>query len=82
MHPFDVLVKSWLAQENFLNSLFFSKSKVIGAYYPILNEVQTFRIIHECLLVKKTVCLPKLLQGEIVFFSITTLNRDYARNSV
>jgi 5-formyltetrahydrofolate cyclo-ligase len=74
MHPFDVLVKSWQAQENFLNSLFFSKSEVIGAYYPILNEVQTFRIIHECLLVKKTVCLPKLLQGEIVFFSITTLN--------
>jgi 5-formyltetrahydrofolate cyclo-ligase len=74
LSPFDVFVKSWQAQKNFLNSFFFSKSKVIGAYYPILNEVQTFRIIRECLLVKKTVCLPKLLDGKIVFFSITNLN--------
>ncbi len=74
LSPFDAFIKSWHAQENFLNSLFFSKSKVIGAYYPILNEVQTFRIIRECLMVKKTVCLPKLLDGKIVFFSIVTLN--------
>ena len=74
LSPFDVFIKSWHAQENFLNSFFFSKSKVIAAYYPILNEVQTFRIIRECLLVKKTVCLPKLLDKKIVFFSITNLN--------
>jgi 5-formyltetrahydrofolate cyclo-ligase len=74
LSPFDVFIRSWQAQENFLNSFFFSKSRVIGAYYPILNEVQTFRIIRECLLVKKTVCLPKLLDGKIVFFSITSLN--------
>ncbi len=74
LSSFDVFIKSWFAQENLLNSIFFSKSNVLGVYYPILNEVQTYRIIRKSLLVKKKVCLPKLQDGEIIFFSITTLN--------
>ncbi len=74
LSSFDVFIKSWFAQENLLSSIFFSKSNVLGVYYPILNEIQTFRIIRKSLLVKKKVCLPKLLDGEISFFSITTLN--------
>ena len=74
LSSYDVFINSWYAQENLLNSIFFSKSKIIGLYYPILNEVQTFRIIHKSLFIKKTVCLPKLLDGEIIFFSITNVS--------
>jgi 5-formyltetrahydrofolate cyclo-ligase len=74
LSSFDVFIKSWFAQENLLNSIFFSKSNVLGVYYPVLNEVQTYRIIRKSLLAKKKVCLPKLQDGEIIFFSITTLN--------
>ncbi len=74
LSSYDVFIKSWFAQENLLNSILFSKSRIIGVYYPILNEVQTFRIIQKSLSIKKIVCLPKLYDGEIIFFSITTLN--------
>jgi 5-formyltetrahydrofolate cyclo-ligase len=74
LSSYDVFINSWYAQENLLNSIFFPKSKIIGLYYPILNEVQTFRIIHRSLFIKKTVCLPKLLDGEIIFFSITNVS--------
>ena len=70
---YDVFIKSWFAQENLLNSIFFSKSETIGVYYPILNEVQTFRIINKSIYAKKKICLPKLLNNEIIFFSITNL---------
>ena len=74
LSSYDVFIKSWFAQENLLNSFVFSKSKIIGVYYPVLNEIQTFRIVHKSLLTKKKVCLPKLIDEEIIFFSITTLN--------
>ena len=74
LSSYDVFVKSWLAQENLLNSFFFSKSKVIGVYYPILNEVQTFRIIRKSLSLKKKVCLPRIQDGKITFCPITHLN--------
>ena len=74
LSSYDVFIKSWFAQENLLNSFIFSKSKVIGVYYPVLNEIKTFRIIHKALLTKKRVGLPKVLDKEITFFSITTLN--------
>ncbi len=74
LSSYDVFIKSWFAQENFLNSIFFSKSKAIGVYYPILNEVQTFRIIRKSLLLKKRVCLPRMQDGKITFHSITNLN--------
>ncbi len=74
LSPYDVFIKSWFAQGNLIDSFFFSKSEILGVYYPVLNEVQTFRIVHKSLLTKKIVCLPKLIDGEIIFFSITTLN--------
>jgi 5-formyltetrahydrofolate cyclo-ligase len=74
LSSYDVFIKSWFAQENFLNSIFFSNSKTIGVYYPILNEVQTFRIIRKSLLLKKRVCLPRMQDGKITFHSITNLN--------
>ena len=73
LSSFDIFIKSWFAQENLINSNFFSKSETIGVYYPILNEVQTFRIINKSLSAKKKICLPKLLNNEIIFFSITNL---------
>lgn len=74
LSSYDVFIKSWFAQENLLNSFFFSKSKVIGVYYPILNEVQTFRIIRKSISLKKKVCLPQIHNGKITFCSITNLN--------
>src|ERR687890_177305 len=74
LSSYDVFIKSWLAQDNLLNSFFFSKSKVIGVYYPILNEVQTFRIIMKSLSLKKKVCLPKVQDGKMTFYSIFGLN--------
>jgi 5-formyltetrahydrofolate cyclo-ligase len=74
LSSYDVFIKSWFAQENLLNSPFFSRSKIIGLYYPILNEVQTFKIIHKSLLLKKTVCLPTLQDEKINFFPINSLN--------
>lgn len=73
LSSYEVFIKSWIAQENLFNSNFFSNSKVIGVYYPIHNEVQTFRIINKSLSVKKKVCLPKLQDDDILFFPITNL---------
>lgn len=74
LSSYDVFIKSWFVQENLLNSFFFSKSKVIGIYYPVLNEVQTFRIIRKSLSLKKKVCLPRIQDGKITFCSIANLN--------
>ncbi len=74
LSSYDVFIKSWYAQENLLNSTFFLRSNIIGLYYPILNEVQTFRIIHKSFLLKKIVCLPTLQDGKINFFPINALN--------
>src|SRR5215210_5501330 len=74
LSSYDVFIKSWLAQENFLKSFFFTKSNVIGVYYPILNEVQTFRIIRKSLSLKKKVCLPGIRGGKMAFYPIAGLN--------
>ncbi len=74
LSSYDVFIKSWFAQENLLNSIFFSKSKTIGVYYPILNEVQTFRIIRHSLFLKKKVCLPRTQDSKITFYPVTSLN--------
>jgi len=73
LSSYEVFIKSWYAQQNLIKSIFFSKSEAIGVYYPILNEVQTFRIINKSLSAKKKICIPKLLNDEIIFFSITNL---------
>ncbi|MDQ4074157.1 MAG: 5-formyltetrahydrofolate cyclo-ligase [Thermoproteota archaeon] len=69
----EVFVKSWFAQENFLNSKFYLDGKTIAVYYPILNEVDTIWIIKQSLMDNKTVCLPKLINDKISFFSIDSL---------
>ncbi|MDQ4074319.1 MAG: 5-formyltetrahydrofolate cyclo-ligase [Thermoproteota archaeon] len=70
----EIFVKSWFAQENFLKSKFYLDGKTIALYYPILNEVDTTWIIKQSLIDNKTVCLPKLIDGKISFFSIAGLS--------
>ena len=65
---YDCYMKSMSAQQRFLGSKYFSESKVIGLYYPILNEVQTFRIMSQAILNLKTVCLPTIVDEQISFF--------------
>ncbi|HKX97122.1 MAG TPA: 5-formyltetrahydrofolate cyclo-ligase [Candidatus Nitrosocosmicus sp.] len=66
--PHDCFMRSWSAQQRFLSSRSFSENKVIGLYYPILNEVQTFEIISQAILNLKTVCLPTIVNEQINFF--------------
>ncbi len=75
LSSYDVFIKSWFAQENFLKSIFFSKSKIIGVYYPVHNEVQTFRIICQSILHSKIVCIPKLVDEKILFYEFNLLDR-------
>jgi 5-formyltetrahydrofolate cyclo-ligase len=72
---YDCLMKSRTAQQRFLGSSFFSESKVIGLYYPILNEVQTFQIISQAILNSKTVCLPTIVNDQIIFFKYDPAKR-------
>jgi 5-formyltetrahydrofolate cyclo-ligase len=73
LSSYEVFIKSWFAQENLIRSVQFSKCETIGVYYPILNEVQTFRIINKSISGNKKICIPKLLNNEITFYSITSL---------
>ena len=68
LSSYDCFMKSISAQQRFLASRFFSESKVFGLYYPILNEVQTFQIISQAILNLKTVCLPTIVNEQIIFF--------------
>ncbi len=72
---YDCYMKSMSAQQRFLGSRFFSESKVIGLYYPILNEVQTFLIISQAILNLKTVCLPTTVNEKISFFKYDPAKR-------
>jgi 5-formyltetrahydrofolate cyclo-ligase len=71
----DCLMKSRSAQQRFLGSRSFAESKVIGLYYPILNEVQTFQIIYQAILNSKTVCLPTIVNDQIIFFKYDPTKR-------
>lgn len=71
----DCIMKSWSAQQRFLGSRFFTESKVIGLYYPILNEIQTFQIIHQAILDSKIVCLPTIINEQINFFEYDPTKR-------
>ncbi|HKU82563.1 MAG TPA: 5-formyltetrahydrofolate cyclo-ligase [Candidatus Nitrosocosmicus sp.] len=64
----DCITKSISAQKRFLGSKYYLDSKVIGLYYPILNEVQTFEIISEAIVNSKTICLPTIVDEQISFF--------------
>jgi 5-formyltetrahydrofolate cyclo-ligase len=72
---YDCFIKSWSAQQRFLDSKFFSESKVIGVYYPILNEILTFQIISQAILNLKTVCLPTIVNEQIIFFKYDPIKR-------
>jgi len=72
---YDCFIKSWSAQQRFLGSRFFTESKVIGLYYPILNEIQTFQIISQAILNSKTLCLPTIIDEQIIFFKYDPTKR-------
>ncbi len=65
---FDSFIRSWTIQGNLIDSDFYSSSSVIGLYYPILNEVQTFRILNHALMTSKTVCFPALVDDRLNFY--------------
>lgn len=75
MPYYDCFMRSRSAQQRFLDSRFFAESKVIGLYYPILNEVQTFQIIYQAILNSKTVCLPTIVNEHIDFFKYDPTKR-------
>ena len=66
LSPYEAFKKSLHIQDFFLNSHYFSNSKTIGAYFPILNEVQTFEVIQKSLSCKKKICLPRLDNNDII----------------
>lgn len=68
MSSFESFMKSWTIQKYLIEADFFLDSKVIGLYYPILNEVQTFRIINQSLQLCKTVCLPAVVDHQLSFY--------------
>jgi len=68
MPVYDCIINSMFAQQRFLGSRYYLESKVIGLYYPILNEVQTFKIISQAILNLKTICLPTIIDEQISFF--------------
>ena len=75
LSSYDCYMKSMSAQQRILGSTSFSESKVIGLYYPILNEVQTFHIIAKAILDLKTVCLPAIVNEQISFFKYDPTKR-------
>jgi 5-formyltetrahydrofolate cyclo-ligase len=67
---------SWEIQNKFLNSDIYRKSNIIGVYYPILNEVQSFRIITKGISDSKTIALPIVANHTLSFhkyFSLQSL---------
>jgi len=73
----EAFIKSWQAQQIFLNSHYYINSKTIGVYLPILNEVQTFEVIQRSLTCKKNICLPRLdddNDDEMNFYQFFTYN--------
>jgi len=68
LSSFDSFIKSWIIQDILIGSDFYCNAKIIGLYYPIINEVQTFRIIDNSLLNSKTVCLPAVVNDKLIFY--------------
>lgn len=68
LSSFDSFIKSWAIQDKLITSNLLCNAKVIGLYYPILNEVQTFRIITYSLIHSKTICLPAVVDGKLLFY--------------
>ncbi|VFJ12733.1 5-formyltetrahydrofolate cyclo-ligase [Candidatus Nitrosocosmicus franklandus] len=73
LSSFDSFIRSWAIQARLITSNLFCKAKVIGLYYPILNEVQTFRIITYSLSHFKTICLPAVVDGRLLFYKYESI---------
>lgn len=71
--PFRSFLLSWEIQNKFLSSEVYSDSNLIGAYYPIFNEVQTFRIITKAKSDSKTVALPIVMNHDLSFHEHVSL---------
>ncbi len=68
LSSFDSFIKSWIIQDIIISSDFYCNAKIIGLYYPIINEVQTFRLMDDSLLNSKTVCLPVVVNDKLIFY--------------
>ncbi|HEX5904556.1 MAG TPA: 5-formyltetrahydrofolate cyclo-ligase [Candidatus Nitrosocosmicus sp.] len=73
LSSFDSFIKSWTIQDRLIDSNIFYNAKVIGVYYPILNEVQTFRIICYSIINSKTVCLPAVVGEKLLFYEYESI---------
>lgn len=72
---FNCFQLSWEIQRKILTSVDYLNSKVIGLYYPIMNEVHTFRIITQGLMEAKIIGLPVLVNQKLSF-----REHDYIKN--
>lgn len=61
---------SWEIQRKILTSVDYLNSKVIGLYYPIMNEAHTFRIITRSLMDAKIIGLPVIVNQKLSFREI------------
>lgn len=64
---YTTFLLSWEIQKKFLNSDIYRQSDIIGVYYPILNEVQSFRIITKGMSDSKTIALPIVTRKNLTF---------------
>jgi 5-formyltetrahydrofolate cyclo-ligase len=67
----EIVSFSNIISKKVISSKVFKKSVLIGTYFPIGSEVNTFEIIKHSLATKKTIGLPRIIDStSIVFFKI------------
>ena len=64
---------SFIISNTILHSLDYKTANTIGIYASIANEVDTYEIIRKALEDGKTVCLPKVVGKNLLFYQITSM---------
>ena len=67
--------KSKEITNNIINTEEYKKSKIIGIYYSLDSEVNTKYLIDKSLNDKKIVCLPKVIDNDLVFYRYEKNNK-------
>lgn len=71
----DVMRFSEVISTQIIESTDFQEAKVIFGYMATMNEVQVRCVLEEALLQGKTVALPKVIQKEMVYFQVDSLDQ-------
>ena len=58
----------------------YKKSKVMAIYKSFSTEVSTDEIIKQALIDNKIVCIPKIKNGNLRFYKITSIEKDLIKN--